>query len=88
MIEDISMCQHEDRNRNKMEMNILGKNQAALLLVKEFPSPQDIKNIALEGLSDSLHSGTISIENFLATENPLKLQGFASGVYRLFCLTD
>lgn len=47
--DDSSMKQNENsknRNRNKMEMNNLGKNQAALLLVKEFLSSQDIKNMA------------------------------------------
>lgn len=48
-IEDTSVKQNEtseDRNRNKMEINILGKKQAALLSVKEFLSSQDIKNMA------------------------------------------
>lgn len=47
--EDTSVKQNEiseDRNRNKIEINILGKKQAALLLVKEFLSSQDIKNMA------------------------------------------
>lgn len=84
----------EDRNRNKMEMNNLGKKQAVLLLVKEFLSSQNrkrkkkktwLKRVSLiVSIQEILSSGTF----FLATAVSLKVQGFALRVHRLLRLTD